>query len=170
MEAIILIGFMGVGKTTLGKRLANRLAIPFLDTDQLIQARTGKKITEIFEREGEESFRKMEHELIREEGLFSGKVVSLGGGMPCYNDNMSQLNSLGITIYLHRPAKELYQRLKQNKSKRPLIAELNDDDLLHFVEHKLADRELYYRKAKIIANRDQQHVDDLISAIESYKY
>ena len=137
MDKIILIGFMGCGKSTLGKKLANRLNIPFIDSDNEIEKIHKKTVGEIFGEHGESGFREMEMEFINTLDSLDGFVLATGGGMPCFNDAMTQLNEIGETFYLERSAKELAHRLSHAKKKRPLIEGLSNDDLLEFIEDKL---------------------------------
>lgn len=153
---------MGSGKTTLGKKIANRLKIPFVDSDQEIEEHFGKTISEIFVEFGESRFREIEQEYIAALDLRDDFVLATGGGMPCFGDNMSSLNQLGLTFYLKRSPKELTQRLLQAKSKRPLLEGLAEDDLLTFVENKLALRNEFYAQSNIILDRSEQTVDDII--------
>ena len=164
---VFLIGFMGVGKTTLGKKLANRLNVPFIDIDTEIEKKNELSISYYFERFGESSFREEETKILEEVIRANNKaIVSVGGGLPCFNRNMERMNSAGITCYLRRPAKELFQRLKNAKTKRPLIANLNEVELLSFIEEKLTEREEFYLQSKIIIGRDQQNVGSMVEVLE----
>lgn len=156
---------MGCGKSTLGKKLANRLEIPFVDADKEIEAHFQKSIGEIFAEHGESYFREIEQEYIQALDLREEFVLATGGGMPCYGENMEHLNLLGTTVYLERSAKELAHRLINAKSQRPLIASLNEDELLGFIEDKLAEREEYYKMANIILSREEQNPADLAELI-----
>jgi shikimate kinase len=155
VNKIILVGFMGSGKTTIGKKLAKLLAIPFIDSDLEIERNTGMSIGKIFSVHGEAYFRNLERSFILSlpESNF---VLATGGGMPCVADNMSVLNELGTTLYLQRSAKELAQRLKQAKNQRPLLEGLSEADLLQYIDTKLAEREEYYRMAHFILEREEQ--------------
>lgn len=157
---IFLIGFMGVGKTTLGKKLARSLNVEFIDSDEALELKFGCSIAEFFEKNGEEAFRKEEQAWIKDLPV-TPKVIATGGGMPCFYSNIEDLNRKGITIYLKRPAKELYQRLIHAKTQRPLVKELGEEELLQFIEKKLVERERYYQQAKHILNREQQNVDEI---------
>ncbi len=166
-KLIFLIGFMGAGKSTVGKRLARKMDRSFLDTDQLIEKEFDCTITSFFEQYGEPHFRQVENNILNQ--LIAREdhpIIAAGGGLPCYHDNMELMNKHGITIYLHRPVKELFQRLRQNKHKRPLINQKSDEELLEFIEQMLSDREHFYKKANIIANRNQQQADNLIGLLE----
>ena len=161
MQRVILIGFMGCGKSTLGKKVAKRLNIPFIDADTEIERLHKLSIGEIFGKFGESGFREMEVELIKslkDRGEF---VLATGGGMPCFDRNMELLNELGSTFYLDRSAKELANRLKNAKTKRPLLEGLDDEELLEFIEHKLAERDEYYKESQVILNRDDQTPEEI---------
>nr|WP_299207419.1 shikimate kinase [uncultured Brumimicrobium sp.] len=166
-KRIFLIGFMGAGKTTLGKRLANKSGLPFVDVDQKIEAYFQLSIQSIFEKYGEAFFRKEESKMLEkliEE--FPQAILSVGGGLPCYNNNIELMNLSGTTCYLHRPAKELFHRLKNSKENRPLLTGKSDAELLQYIEVKLLEREVFYSKAKIIVYRDQQDVSSLMKRLE----
>jgi shikimate kinase len=152
---IFLIGFMGSGKTTLGKRLARALNRNFIDTDAAIETQTGLKINEIFQNLGEAHFRSLETEWLTQLKLDAPAVIATGGGMPCFDDNLQILKNKGIVLYLQRPAKELFQRLKNAKIQRPLLASMSDEDMLAFIEHKLAEREVFYLHADGILGREE---------------
>ena len=159
---VFLVGFMGVGKTTLGKRLAAQLEVDFFDTDQLLEKQFQCSIAEYFALNGEVAFRMKEQELIvnlvKE---VDNAVISVGGGLPCFYDNMKLMNKSGMTLYLHRPPKELFQRLKQGKHKRPLIADKSDEELLSFITKSLAHREKYYLQANQKLKREEQDVQSI---------
>jgi len=159
MERVILVGFMGCGKTTLGKKLANKLSLPFIDSDSDIEKRYQQSIGELFTRYGESHFRETERQFI--DPLFeeSAFVLATGGGMPCFGDNMELLKQLGTTFYLERSPKELVNRLIQSKTKRPLLEGMSADELTNYVERKLAEREIYYHQADFTLGRDEQNVN-----------
>lgn len=153
---IILIGFMGSGKTTLGRKLASQMRYEFIDADEAIEARYKLSIKEIFARFGETHFRKLEREFIL--GL-EGKeniVLSTGGGMPCFGDHMELLNDLGTTFYLKRSPAELAHRLVNAKKPRPLIQGKDPEELPGFISALLAQREAFYLRAHHVLERDRQ--------------
>jgi shikimate kinase len=162
MQRIILIGFMGCGKSTLGKKIARKLNVPFIDADSAIEKQHHLSIGEIFGKYGESGFREMETEFIKDLDDREAFVLATGGGMPCFDQNMKLLNRLGTTFYLDRSAKELANRLKNAKSKRPLLEGLNDKELLEFIEIKLTERDEYYKQSQIILNREDQNPDQII--------
>jgi shikimate kinase len=140
---------MGAGKTYWGKQLADHLSLPFYDLDDVIVADEEMSISDIFATKGEDYFRQKEvfwlNELSRKESF----VVSCGGGAPCFQDNMDTMNNNGTTIWLNPNLELIVERLKRKKTKRPLIADLPDDELLDFVEKKLAERVPFYEQAQI---------------------
>ncbi|MFC2081408.1 shikimate kinase [Bacteroidota bacterium] len=147
---VFLIGFMGSGKSTAGKQLALRLGYSFVDTDQLIVEKFGMTINEIFDSLGEEAFREGEASLLNELISKRDLVVSTGGGLPCYGDNMDVINNNGISVYLRLVPDALFNRLVFRKYKRPLIRDLSDEELRAFINEKLAEREPFYNKARHI--------------------
>jgi shikimate kinase len=164
MKRVILVGFMGCGKSSLGKKLANRLNIPFLDSDEQIEKISQKSIGEIFGTLGESRFREIEKDYILSFEANNEFVLATGGGLPCYEKNMHRLNELGVTFYLERSPKELAHRLLHAKTKRPLIDGLSNDELLSYIEDKLSEREEYYRQATFVLSREEQTV----AAIEKF--
>lgn len=165
-QRIFLIGFMGAGKTTLGKKIAHRSGLPFLDIDQEIENHFQLSINAIFEKYGEPFFRKEESKmLIQIINKYPKAIISVGGGLPCFNKNMELMNNAGITCYLQRPAKELFHRLEKDTKNRPLLLNKSKEELLQFIQDKLSEREVFYNKSKIIAQRDQQEIDTLMKLL-----
>lgn len=156
MAAIILIGFMGCGKSTFGRKLAKQLNYQFVDADDAIESKYKLKIKDIFSQFGEAHFRKLEEKFILDLDNQQNIVLATGGGMPCYGKNMDLLNQLGVTFYLQRSIPELVHRLINAKRPRPLIEGKNQSELTEFIEHILPQREVFYLKSHHILNRDQQ--------------
>lgn len=154
MRPLFLVGYMCAGKTTLGRALAETFGLSFYDTDKYIETNCQQSISSIFEYLGENAFRKMEQACLHELAPFDNTLVSTGGGMPCYADNMDYMNSMGYTIYLQLSPETLLQRLLQEKQSRPLIRHLNADDLAARVQRELALREPYYLKAQCVFPTD----------------
>ena len=147
---IFLIGFMGSGKTFWGRAWAQRYYFDFYDLDEVIETQQQKTITAIFEKDGEDTFRGIETTALK---TFSDKtkyILACGGGTACYNDNMKWMNENGTTVYLCATPQYIYDRVIEEKDKRPLISKLNPAELLFFIEQKLKEREVYYNQAKII--------------------
>lgn len=151
MERYFIIGYMGAGKTTLGKMFAKQRNLEFIDLDHFIEGRYQKTIGELFDEIGEEKFRQIESSVLKEVGEFEDVVISTGGGAPCFFDNMEYMNQTGKTIYLKSSPQSLIKRLKiSGKSKRPLLRDKNDEELLDFVTSALNLRESYYGQAHIL--------------------
>lgn len=161
MKRIILVGFMGAGKSTLGKKVAKKMNIPFIDSDQEIEKRHQKSIGEIFAEHGESFFRHLEIEFMHSLEDKEEFVLATGGGMPCFGKNMEILNKLGTTFYLERSAKELANRLMNAKTPRPLIEGLEQEELVAFIEDKLSLREEYYRAANVVLSRGEQTAEGI---------
>lgn len=165
---VILIGYMGSGKTTLGKKLASRLGLQFMDTDKLIESQESKTITEIFANHGENYFRELEKSLVFQLKEQDNLLISTGGGLPCFNNLMDELKEMGITIYLKRPAKELAHRVLNSKKKRPLTDGKSEEELVTFIENALSEREVVYTNAHIVADRNVQNIVSLEMMVKAY--
>ncbi|MDH6355303.1 shikimate kinase [Dysgonomonas sp. PH5-45] len=152
MKRIFLVGYMGVGKTTLGKALARRLSLSFIDLDLFIQARYQKTVKQMFADFGEDGFRDIERKVLSEVSDFENVVISTGGGTPCFFDNMDLMNKKGKTVYLEASTEVLFKRLHPRKDKRPLLYGKSDEELLSFIKENLEKRTPFYRKAKYIFN------------------
>ncbi len=148
MTRIIIIGYMGAGKTTVGKALAARLGIPFYDLDWYIESRMRKTVKEIFDERGEEEFRRIERNMLHEVAEFEDIVVSCGGGTPCFFDNMDYMNGQGKTLYLKATPEVLYNHLRMAKGVRPLLLNKTPEELKAFISQQLEQREPYYAKAR----------------------
>lgn len=149
---VFLIGFMGSGKTTLGRKLASRLGYMFMDLDHVFEAKEGMTIADYFAKYGEDAFRQKESELLKNQSYPEHAIVSTGGGLPCFFDNMDWMNAHGKTIYIKLTPKTLADRLENEKDQRPLLRERHGEALIQFITEKLEEREFFYNKANIIAN------------------
>jgi shikimate kinase len=167
MKWVVLIGFMGAGKSTIGKELAGRLKLPFVDTDELIEEQEGKSIRELFDSIGEAAFRGLEAQVIRSLNSHDSMVIAVGGGLPVYHNNMEYLNGNGLTIYLNHEPEVLVERLVADRFHRPLVSNLLKDDLLKFVQQSIQERDTFYKKAKIILSTDQQHIPFILQSIRN---
>lgn len=147
MTRIILIGYMGAGKTTVGKALAKELGIIFYDLDWYIESRMRKSVSQIFAERGEEGFRKIEHNMLHEVAEFEDVIISCGGGTPCFFDNMDYLNQQGQVVYLKADPEVLYKHLLMGKGERPLLKNKTPEELITFIREQLEKREPYYTKA-----------------------
>ena len=149
VQRIFLIGYMGAGKTTMGKSLAQVMDLEFIDLDNFIEARHHKTIKEIFAEVGEEGFRQIERRSLEEVATYENVILSLGGGTPCFFDNMQVINQAGKSVYLKPSEEVLLRRLIKGKHKRPLLADKTDDQILQVIREQLAWREPYYLQANI---------------------
>ncbi|MGE8378151.1 MAG: shikimate kinase [Sphingobacterium sp.] len=167
-KPIFLIGYMGSGKTTLGKKLANKLDLPFIDTDEEIVKQIGMSITEYFGEHGEAAFRELEREQIRK---FADNyaVISTGGGAPCFFDNMDWIKANGYAVYLQMSPKALFDRLSQSKlHKRPILIGKSPEELRAFIEEKLTEREPYYNQAHLTIDQLNTTVETLVALINQH--
>lgn len=154
MVRIIIVGYMGSGKTTVGKALSKDLGIPFYDLDWYIESRMRKTVAQIFAERGEEGFRKIEHNMLHEVAEFEDVIISCGGGTPCFFDNMDYMNGQGETVYLQASPDVLYNHLKMGKTERPLLKNKTPEEMQVFIAEQLEKREPYYSKAKHTLNVD----------------
>lgn len=161
---IFLVGYMGCGKSTKAKQLAHRLDCPVIDLDNEIVSQSGKTIAEYFTAFGESGFRNYESEMLKTFSYPEKCVVATGGGLPCFFDNMDWMNANGTTVYLQMEPAQLVSRL-QNRQKRPLIKDLDDAQLLDFINEKLAERNPFYTRAKVIVNAFDLDAETLEEAI-----
>lgn len=151
MKPLFLVGYMGCGKSTLGRKTARRLGVEFADTDALLEQREGASVADVYQLAGEAYFRRAERAVL-DELIDSGRglVVSTGGGLPTWSDNMARMNAAGTTVYLRRPAEQIARRLSPyGRQKRPRLRGLADDELVDFMRCDMADREPYYAQAQL---------------------
>ena len=148
MIRIILIGYMGAGKTTVGRALAKELGIPFYDLDWYIASRMRKKVPQIFAEKGEDGFRTIEHNMLHEVAEFEDVIISCGGGTPCFFDNMDYMNAQAETVYLKARPEVLYDHLRMGRTERPLLTGKSPEELQSFIAEQLKLREPYYSKAR----------------------
>ena len=151
MRSVFLIGYMGCGKTTLGKALARCLKLKYLDLDEYVEEHQGMTVVEIFDKMGEKRFREMEQAALREVAAMTGVIVGCGGGTPCHGDNMTLMNQAGITVWLTTSAERITSRLllPEQKCKRPKINTLPDDEIHPLVEQELQARTPYYNQCQL---------------------
>jgi shikimate kinase len=143
-----LIGYMGCGKSTLGRRLAKHTGLQFIDMDHYIEKRNCKTVPQIFAEEGENEFRKKERKALEELSVFTDVVIATGGGAPCFFDNMELMNRTGKTIYMNIHPKILATRLLKSKTERPLIKGKSKMELEQFIDETLKKRNEFYLKAQ----------------------
>lgn len=152
MSLVFLIGFMGSGKTTQGRKLAAYLKAGFVDLDEVFEKENNTTIANFFAVFGEEKFREKESELLKNTVYPKNAVVSTGGGLPCFFDNLDWMKQHGTVVYLQVPAKVIASRLSNAKTERPLLQHKSDEELLQYVSEKLTEREPFYLKAQVVVN------------------
>lgn len=147
MRRIFLIGYMGCGKTSIGKQLAKKLDLSFVDLDAFIENRHHKSVRSLFEERGEAAFRQIEKQALEEVAQFEDTVVSTGGGTPCFFNNLEVMNLSGTSIYLEVSINELASRLLSAKDKRPLLKDKDEEELISFITDSLSKRKQFYEQA-----------------------
>ena len=165
MKRIFLIGYMGAGKTTVGRKLAKEMNLSFIDLDLYIEGRYHRSIRQLFAERGEEAFRDIEKRLLHEVAEFEDVLVSTGGGTPCFFDNMEFMNMAGITIYLKVSVDELASRLESCKQTRPVLQNRSGEELRSFIKENLEARTAFYEKANIIYDAEQMMTEADVQAI-----
>jgi shikimate kinase len=175
---IFLWGFMGAGKTFLGKALADVLQMPFYDLDAEIESVTQKSVADLFAELGEAYFRELETQTLHTFETKPAFVMACGGGTPCYADNASWMKKHGITVWINPPVELLVKRLKSEKQHRPLLAQVPDEQLEEVIRHKLAQRSIYYSQAHLTIEakctpvarlkNQLQHLADLLTSYNHY--
>ncbi len=167
---VFLIGFMGSGKSVLGRKLANALKHDYYDLDKYIEQKYKMSVNSLFFQFDENIFRNLETKSLEEISSKKSFICSLGGGTPCFNNNLKIIKNSGTSIYLKLDAKTLTNRLINSKTKRPLITNLNEEELLYKVEKMLKERESFYSQADIIVEALNIKADDIINRIiQDYK-
>ena len=162
---IYLIGFMGCGKSTLGKKLAKRSGLQFIDMDHYIEERNCKTVPRIFAEDGEAEFRIRERKALEELSQFSNVVIATGGGAPCFFDNIELMNRTGKTIYMDIDPEILADRLIRSKIDRPLIKGKSLEELTEYIKSTLKYRNIFYKKAKFRITSPGTNLDEIIKMI-----
>lgn len=163
MKRIFLIGYMGSGKTTLGKAYARENKLAFIDLDWYIEERMHQSISDLFAKQGEAGFRELERKMLHEAGEFEDTVIACGGGTPCFFDNMEYMNAAGDTVFLDVHPDVLFRRLKVAKAKRPLLANKTDEELMDTIISTLKRRLPFYEQAHFRFNGEKLENREQIS-------
>ncbi|WP_343634110.1 shikimate kinase [Fluviicola sp.] len=163
---IFLIGFMGSGKSTVGALLAERLELPFMDSDKEIEKKARKSISALFSEDGEAVFRKMEMEFLIDLKSAEPAVIAVGGGLPAIEQALPLMHELGLVIYLNTSLLTLIKRLKEEKQERPLLRDLSDSEFHPFVEALLSERVHFYKQAKLIMPNERNSPNELVLKLE----
>jgi shikimate kinase len=165
----VFIGYMGSGKTTLGKKVARLMNFNFVDLDQLIVEKSGMSIQELFDKKGESEFRRLEVECLNQISSLNNHIIATGGGTPCFGDNLELLKKIGKVVYIQLSKIELTKRLQESKkNERPLIKGKSNEELLEFVTQHLSSRESFYLNAEIIVKGIEQRANRLAPILQSY--
>lgn len=168
MGMLFLIGYMGCGKSTLARKLARRLGAEWVDTDAVVEQREGASVADVFRYGGEAHFRAAERAALDETIAAGGRtVVSTGGGLPMWEDNMARMNRAGTTVYLRRSAERIAARLSPyGRQKRPRLRSLSDEELAPFMARDIAVREPFYAQATVTIDCDDLTDDEVMGRIE----
>jgi shikimate kinase len=166
---LFVIGYKSSGKTTLGKQLAARLDLEFIDLDDFLEQQEGMTIPEIFLKAGEKNFRQMERKALRRVIKKSNILVSTGGGAPCHLDNMTLMEKNGIVIYLKADDETLVSRLKTVTNDRPIIKGKSEEELRVYLAELRNRCEHYYVRAHIIVDGNQNEINDIIEQVNLVK-
>ena len=166
MRTIILVGFPGSGKSTVGKRLAARLSLPFYDTDVYFSQKYHISIPDFFSKYGEDFFRICENSVLKELLQFPPCVISVGGGTPCHLNSMELMNASAVTVYLKLSQKSLFERLSHSKKERPLIVGKSPEVLMAYIEETLPQREVFYSQAQICVKGENMNVATLVEQLQ----
>lgn len=163
---IFLIGFMGCGKSYIGRHVAELLQMDYVDMDKEIEKNQNKSINLIFDEIGEVGFRKLERAYIENLKPFKSLIVSTGGGAPCFENNMELINQKGTSIYLNRSKEIAFAQLLKGKEKRPLIKGMTNEELNNFYDKKLSERILFYQQANfLVGNKDFVAISKIIKTV-----
>jgi len=165
---VFLIGMMGSGKSYWKQLLSAKLKTGGYDLDNIIESVEEKSIAELFEEEGENSFRKTEAKLLRWFGEKKSFVLATGGGTPCFYQNMEWMNQHGVTIWLNEPVEVLVERLKPEMDQRPLLKNCSIQELHSFIQNKLAERTTFYSQAKCTLSGGEINLKNLIANIKQH--
>lgn len=167
---IWILGFMGSGKSTMGRKLSKLLGLNFIDLDKYVEERFFKTIPAIFSEEGEKGFREKERRSLLEVSHFENVVISTGGGAPCFFDNMEVMNNTGFTVYLAPDTETLARRILKSKTERPLVSGKSREELLAFINDTLRIRSPFYEKARLTAHEENElQPEFIIGEIEKPK-
>jgi shikimate kinase len=156
---------MGVGKSTIGRKLARQLNFEFIDLDDIFEQKYKISIDSFFNKYDEELFRRLEHEMLLDTFLKEKAVISTGGGTPCYHNAMEKINSVGYSIYIKMPPSAIAHRLSTAKKKRPLIQGIPKEDLEHVIREKLDGRHPIYKQAQLHVNGIEININELAETI-----
>lgn len=157
---------MGCGKSKLGKGLATKISQPFIDLDDMVEAKYQMSIPELFAIYGENGFREREKEVLQNSAVANDVIIATGGGAPCFFDNMKWMNKNGLTVFIDSPIKVLADRLINARVERPLVKGKSYEELVEFIEMKLKERRPFYEQAHVILKGVDLNPEILLAAID----
>ena len=166
MKTIVLVGFPGSGKSTVGRRLASRLSLPFYDTDSYFETKYHITVSDFFSKYGEDFFRICEKSVLEELLFLPPCVIATGGGLPCHGDAMQLINESALSVYIKLSQKTLFDRLLHSKKVRPLLFGKTSEELLAYIEETLLQREVFYSRATICVKGENMDVDALVNSLQ----
>ena len=166
MKTIVLVGFPGSGKSTVGRRLASRLSLPFYDTDSYFETKYHITVSDFFSKYGEDFFRICEKSVLEELLSLPPCVIATGGGLPCHGDAMQLINESALSVYIKLSQKSLFDRLLHSKKVRPLLFGKTSEELLAYIEETLLQREVFYSRATICVKGENMDVDALVNSLQ----
>ncbi|MBO7220530.1 MAG: shikimate kinase [Alistipes sp.] len=153
---LYLTGYMGTGKSTLGRKIAKRTELPFLDTDKMVEEAEGATVADIITYAGEEYFRNAERKALEQTAKYENAIISTGGGLPVWGDNQAWIAEHGVSVYLRRSPEQILMRLSPHgRYKRPKLRGLSDEEVLQVMREGIAEREPIYLKADIVIDCSQ---------------
>lgn len=172
LSSIFLIGFMGSGKSHWGKIWAEKHQMIFVDLDEEIEKAFGMRVEEIFEKHGEEKFRELERYHLKKHENRKNLMISCGGGTPCFFDNLEWMKKNGEVVYLEANEQYILKRVKDETAQRPLLKEVNESELLFFIQKKLKERKPFYEKANFtleVESLNEKSLDALLQSGKRFK-
>ena len=169
---VYLIGYMGCGKSTVGRKVSRFAHIDFVDTDTMVEQREGATVADTITYQGEEYFRTVERAVLEDTATMENTIISTGGGLPVWGDNMERMNAIGQAVYLRRTAEQIASRLSPHgRQKRPKLRGLNDEELVAFMRSNMAEREPFYSQARYCidcaAMSDEELIETILSIVKS---
>ena len=163
---LYLTGYMASGKSTLGRKIAKRAELPFLDTDKMVEEAEGAEVADIITFAGEEYFRQAERKALEQTAEYENAIISTGGGLPIWGDNQKWIEEHGVSVYLNRAPEQILSRLSEHgRQKRPKFRGKSDEELLQFMHEHLAEREPIYLKANIVFDCSQTSDNEIIDQL-----
>ena len=163
---LYLIGYMGTGKSTIGRKVAKRANLPFFDTDKMVEEAEGATVADIITYAGEEYFREAERRALEQTAEVENAIISTGGGVPMWGDNQAWISEHGMSVYLKRTPEQILSRLSPHgRQKRPKFRGKSDEELLQFMHEHLAEREPIYEKADMVIDCEEVSDEEIVEKL-----